>query len=79
MVILLGTLRSIGPPNEIEEVKKFDPILKFQKALFEMKYLNPRDVEKMEGKIKSEIDEAVAFAENSPVAGVEELLEDVYA
>lgn len=73
-----GDAQKYRSPKEIEEVKNFDPILKFQKVLFELKYLKPEDVGRIEEKVKSEIDEAIAFAENSPVPGVEELFEDVY-
>ena len=73
-----GDAQKYRSSNEIEEVRNFDPILRFQKVLFELKYIKSEDIEKIEKKVKSEIDEAVAFAESSPVAGVEELLEDVY-
>jgi len=74
-----GDAQKYRAPEEIEEVRKFDPILKFQNLLFEMQVLKPEGVEEIEAKIKSEIDEALAFAEKSPVPGVEGLLEDVYA
>jgi TPP-dependent pyruvate/acetoin dehydrogenase alpha subunit len=74
-----GDVQKYRSPKEIEEVRKFDPILKFQNLLLEMKVLTPKDVAEVEARVKSEIDEAVAFAENSPVPGVEGLLEDVYA
>lgn len=74
-----GDAQKYRSQKEIEEVRQFDPILKFQKFLFDSKYLDPRGVEKIEERVKSEIDEAVAFAEASPVPGVEILFEDVYA
>jgi TPP-dependent pyruvate/acetoin dehydrogenase alpha subunit len=46
--------------------------------LLEKKNLNPKDIEETEVKIKSQIDEAVAFAEKSPIPGMEGLLENVY-
>jgi pyruvate dehydrogenase E1 component alpha subunit len=73
-----GDSQKYRDPKEIEEVRKFDPIVKFQNLLLEMKHLKLEDVEKIEAKIKQEIDEAVAYAENSPVPGKEELLQDVY-
>lgn len=74
-----GDAQKYRSPKEIEEVRKFDPILKFQNLLLEMKVLTPKHMEEMEARVKFEIDEAVAFAENSPVPGMEGLLEDVYA
>jgi pyruvate dehydrogenase E1 component alpha subunit len=74
-----GDAQKYRSPKEIEEVRKFDPILKFQKVLFDLKYLDSEAVEKVEVRVKSEIDEAVGFAESSPTPGSEILLEDVYA
>jgi acetoin:2,6-dichlorophenolindophenol oxidoreductase subunit alpha len=73
-----GDAQKYRSPKEIEEVRMFDPILKFQKVLFDLKYLDSGAVEKVEVRVKSEIDEAVAFAESSPIPGSEILLEDVY-
>jgi len=73
-----GDAQKYRSPEEIEEVRKFDPILKFQKFLFKSKYLDPEGVEKIDARIRSEIDEAIAFAESSPVPGAEALFEDVY-
>jgi len=74
-----GDAQKYRDPREIEEVRNFDPILKFQNLLFEMKVLKPERVKEIECQIKSEIDEALAFAEKSPVPGREGLLEDVFA
>lgn len=73
-----GDSQKYRSPQEIEEVRKFDPIPKLQNLLLKQKDLTPKDVEEWEKKIKAEIDEAVAFAEKSPVPGREGLLEDVY-
>jgi pyruvate dehydrogenase E1 component alpha subunit len=73
-----GDSQKYRDPKEIEEVRRFDPIVKFQNLLLEMKHLKPEDVEKIEAKVKQEIDEAVAYAESSPVPGKGELLQDVY-
>ncbi len=74
-----GDAQKYRSPKEIEEVRKFDPVLKFRNLLLEMKVVTPKGVEEIEARVKAEIDEAVAFAENSPVSGMEELREDVYA
>ena len=73
-----GDAQKYRSPEELEEVKKFDPIRKFQNLLLERKHLHRKDIEELEATIKSEIDEAVAFAEKSSIPGVEGLLEDVY-
>ena len=74
-----GDAQKYRSPKEIEEVRKFDPVLTFQNLLLEMKVVTPKGVEEIEARVKAEIDEAVAFAENSPVSGMEDLLEGVYA
>ena len=73
-----GDSQKYRDPKELEEVRKFDPIVKLQNLLLEMKHLKPEDVEQIENKVKLEIDEAVAFAESSPVPGKNELVQDVY-
>ncbi len=73
-----GDSQKYRDPKELKEVRKFDPILKLQNLLLEMKHLKPEDVEQIENKVKLEIDEAVAFAEGSPVPGKNELVQDVY-
>ncbi len=74
-----GDPQKYRDPQEIEGVRKFDPILRFRNFLLGMKALTEAEVEKFEAGIKAEIDEAVAFAEKSPVPGREELGQDVYA
>jgi pyruvate dehydrogenase E1 component alpha subunit len=46
--------------------------------LLEMKHLTPELVKKMEDQLRAEIDEAVAFAESSPVPSKDDILQDVY-
>ena len=74
-----GDAQKYRSPKEIEDAKGFDPIPRFQKTLFKSKTLKPEDVERLELKVRSEIDEAVAFALNSPIPADESLLEDVYS
>jgi len=73
-----GDAQKYRPPKEIQEAREFDPIAKFRKFLMESKYITPEYSDTIEAKIKSEINEAVAFAENSPIEGIEELFNDVY-
>jgi len=73
-----GDSQKYRDPKEIEEVRKFDPLLRFQNLLLEMKHLTPEQVKKMEDQLRAEIDEAVAFAESSPVPGKDDVLQDVY-
>jgi acetoin:2,6-dichlorophenolindophenol oxidoreductase subunit alpha len=67
-----------------EEVREWqseskDPILRFKKQLIERGLVDPSQLEALEISIRQEIEEAVSFAEESPVPDVSDLLNDVYA
>ena len=64
--------------EEIKEVKKKDPILKFKKHLIENGILTEKNIDRIDQEINEEIDQAVKFAEESPFPASEETLEDVY-
>jgi len=65
--------------EEVDECKKRDPIPRFRKKLVEMGVLTEKEADKIEQEINEEIEEAVKFAEESPLPAPEETLEDVYA
>ena len=67
--------------SEVDEWRKpeKDPILRFEKKLLQSKALRKKDIEQIRIKIKDEIKQAVAFAEESPDPEVGDLLTDVYA
>ncbi|WP_420541902.1 thiamine pyrophosphate-dependent dehydrogenase E1 component subunit alpha [Rubrobacter calidifluminis] len=65
--------------EEIEEWRQKDPILRFERYLFEVGLLDEEKKEEISAQIKAEIDEAVEYAEAAPFAGPEEALERVYA
>lgn len=73
-----GDPQKYRSPKDIEEARKSDSIQKIQNYLFELKHIDPEYLDKVEAKVKKEIEEAIAFAEGSPVAGAEELMKDVY-
>jgi len=73
---ILGTYRS---QEEVEEWTARDPITLFEASLLKMGALTKEDAAKIQERINSELDEAVAFAEESPMPEPEDALEDVYA
>ncbi|MFB3925153.1 MAG: thiamine pyrophosphate-dependent dehydrogenase E1 component subunit alpha [Syntrophales bacterium] len=75
----VGDAQKYRLPEEIKEVRKYDPIVRFEKYLIESKYVGPEYLGTIENKVRSEIDEAVRFAESNPIADVDELYADVYA
>lgn len=65
--------------EEVEEWKKRDPITMFEADLLKMGVLTKEDADGIDKQINAEMDEAVAFAEQSPLPEPEEALEDLYA
>ncbi len=65
--------------DEIEEWKKKDPILKFQKYCISEKILSKKEVEDIKEQGYADIESARVFAEASPDPAIETLEEGVYA
>ncbi len=64
--------------EEVEEYKQQDPIEDVRKKLIDNKWASEADLEKIDAEIKNEVEEAVKFAESSPLPIAEELYNDVY-
>lgn len=75
----VGDPQKYRSPDDIREAKELDPITRFAGYLMESSQIGPDHMDAVEKRVRSEIDDAVAFAEGSPVAGAEELFTDVYA
>jgi pyruvate dehydrogenase E1 component alpha subunit len=67
------------PKEEVEAWLKKDPIINFKKNLIELNVLSESDIQALENEIKRELDEAVDFAQKSPILPFEELKNYVYA
>jgi TPP-dependent pyruvate/acetoin dehydrogenase alpha subunit len=65
--------------GEVEEWKKRDPIPLFAGRLREAGMLTEKDLEVLEGKVREEVEAAVAFAESGALEPVEELTRFVYS
>lgn len=66
------------PPEEVEYWKSRDPIPRFEQLLIEQKIITEEEKNAAYSKAKQAVDEAVAYAENSPFPQAEEALEDLY-
>ncbi len=66
------------PTEEFEAWLEKDPIPRFEAKLLEMAVLDQEKIQKFEGEVMAKLDEAVRFAEESPLPGPEELTQDVY-
>lgn len=75
----VGDAQKYRSDEEIKKAKEDDPIVRFQEFLIGSNEISREEIDAVEAKIKAEIDQAVAFAENSPAADPEELFTDVYA
>ena len=75
---------SMGDPEryrkaeEIEEWRRKDPIGRFQKSLIDDGLADEGEFVKIEAIVETEVAEAVAFAETSPLPPPEALYENVY-
>ena len=66
------------PPELFKRWEKLDPILRLEKVLLAKKHLTRVELKNMEGEVKAEVDEAVSFAEASPLPPPESASEGVY-
>ena len=66
------------PEEEVVVYNQRDPIPSFKRRVLEEGTISEAELTATEKEVESTIDEAVAFAETSPLPPVEELLTDVY-
>ncbi|HSK18098.1 MAG TPA: pyruvate dehydrogenase (acetyl-transferring) E1 component subunit alpha [Longimicrobiales bacterium] len=65
--------------EEVEEHKELDPIRRFIDQLKEASLLTEEELQAIDARVHSEVDDAAEFAENSPEPTEEELYRNVYA
>ncbi|HLI85019.1 MAG TPA: thiamine pyrophosphate-dependent dehydrogenase E1 component subunit alpha [Bryobacteraceae bacterium] len=66
------------PKHLWEEWAKLDPIKRLEERMLDEGWTTQRDLDSLNSRIRDEVDEAVAWAENSPYPDPETLLEGVY-
>lgn len=64
--------------REIEEVKKYDPIPRFEQYLVTSKILNRDKINKIKTKVQEEVDGAVDFAQRSSLPDRKSIMDYVY-
>ena len=67
------------PAAEIAEWKSRDPIARFAADLRARGLITERDLEKLRSQIQIDLQEAVAFADNSPFPDPRDILVDMFA
>ncbi len=65
--------------EEVEAYKKQDPIESVRATLLKNKWASEAELERIDADVKKEVEAAVKFAEESPMATEDELYNDVYA
>ena len=65
--------------DELDEWVKKDPIPRFAKKLINDGVLSKKELEKLQANVNSELQEAITFAEQSPLPQAADILDDVYA
>lgn len=67
------------PEGELEQWKKKDPIVLYEKKLTKEGVIDAKGIQKIRDEIKKEVDTAVDFARQSPQPDIEELYVDILA
>ena len=65
--------------EEVEEYKQRDPIEQVRKTILEKKIATEKDLEAIEQKVNSQVEESVKFAEESKFPDPSEAMHDIYA
>ena len=64
--------------DEVSEYQEKDPITHVKNVLLDNKWMTEEEIKAVEKEVKAEVEEAVKFAEESPLPEPHELYEDVY-
>ena len=64
--------------DEVHEYQEKDPITHVKNVLLDQKWMTADEIKAVEKEVKAEVEEAVKFAEESPLPEPHELYEDVY-
>lgn len=63
--------------EELEQARERDPIIRYEVALKERGWIDDRALEDLHEKIKSEVEDAIAFAEEAPEPAFDAVYEDI--
>jgi pyruvate dehydrogenase E1 component alpha subunit len=64
--------------EEVEEYKKIDPITQVLDVIKDQKYATEEEIEVIDQRVKSLVEECVKFAEESPYPEIQQLYDVVY-
>ena len=66
------------PSHLWEEWGKRDPIARLEQTMMDRGWIEAAQLEELRASLRTEVDEAIVWAENSPYPGARELLDNVY-
>jgi pyruvate dehydrogenase E1 component alpha subunit len=66
------------PKGLFEEWGKLDPIVRIEKRMLEEHWASQEEIDELHAAVTREVDDAVAWAEQSPYPDAASLLDDVY-
>ena len=66
------------PKGLFEEWGKLDPIVRIEKRMHEEHWASQEEIDELRAAVVREVDDAVAWAEQSPYPDAASLLDDVY-
>ena len=72
-------VKGARPAKELVEWKEKCPLKRFKEKLLEEKTVSDAELGIIERAVRTEVEEAVEYAEESPFPGAEELLDDIYS
>ncbi len=75
----VGFARRYRTKEELEEHLKQEPVGRFHRWLLEQQLLTEAEIEELEARIETELQEAIEFVNSSPVPDVSEIMEHIYA
>ena len=64
--------------SEVEEYQERDPIAHCAKVITDNKWMTEAELKAVDKEVKAQVEEAIQFAEESPLPEAHELYEDVY-
>jgi TPP-dependent pyruvate/acetoin dehydrogenase alpha subunit len=73
-----GDAQAYKPPEEVEEYRRRDPLLRFRRRVEADKLLSSDELEAVDQEVTREVEEALAAAERAPWPAPETVFADVY-
>lgn len=74
-----GDPQKYRPADNLEQARKVDCIANFEKFLIDSSFADRETLDAVDTRLRTEIDEAIAYAEAAPAAAKGQFLNDVYA